>query len=150
MIPYVSRPLQEIGSSSDLRDQMFENQSKTIIGLERLMLEAAGFDFRNRQPQQLVVKLAQACGFPRSACVTAYNICMDLYSTFAPLKQTTWAMTIACVELTARLYPDETDLQSTLQDGGIDYDKWRVERAEVMGKISLTMNMPSTYARVHD
>lgn len=98
------------------------------------MLEAAGFDFRNRQPQQLVVKLAQACNFTRGATLTAYNICMDLYSTFVPLKQTTWTIAIACVELAARLHPDDVDLTQTLPEGGIDYQRYKVDRSEVMGK----------------
>lgn len=96
------------------------------------MLEAAGFDFRSRQPQQLVVKLSQACGFTKEVCSLAYAICMDLYSTFAPLKQTTWTMAIACVELAARLRPNEVNVDSTLQEGGMDYEKGAVDRAQVL------------------
>lgn len=101
------------------------------------MLEASGFDFRNRQPQQLVVKLAQSCDFTRGATLTAHNICMDLYSTFAPLKQTTWTLATACVELAARLHPNDTDLNLVLQDGGIDYERYKVDRSEVMGRHAL-------------
>ena len=39
--------------------QMFEQHSRSIIGLERLMLEASGFDFRNRHPHKLMIKLAK-------------------------------------------------------------------------------------------
>ncbi|KAG9574920.1 cyclin, partial [Aureobasidium melanogenum] len=36
-------------------DPVFEQPSKTVVGLERLMLESAGFDFRTRHPQETVV-----------------------------------------------------------------------------------------------
>ncbi|KAF2502835.1 cyclin [Lophium mytilinum] len=112
-------------------DPIFETHSKSIIGLERLMLEGAGFDFRNRHPQKLVVKLARSCGFPRETIAkTAYNVCLDLYRTFAPLKQGTSTMAIACVELAARLH--EADLSPLVGERGIKYKKWGTSRAEVM------------------
>ncbi|KAF2467301.1 cyclin-like protein [Lindgomyces ingoldianus] len=112
-------------------DPRFENHSKTIIGLERLMLESAGFDFRNRYPQKLLVKLAKECGLERDqAGKTAFNMSLDLYRTFAPLKQTTSTMAIACVELAARLW--EMDLTSIVGHKGINLEKWGTSRAEVM------------------
>ncbi|KAK3045139.1 hypothetical protein LTS18_014480, partial [Coniosporium uncinatum] len=77
-------------------DPLFDAHSKVIIGLERLMLEASGFDFRNRHPQKLVIKLAKACGLRKeSGGKTAWDASLDLYRTFAPLKQTTQTMAIA-------------------------------------------------------
>ena len=110
---------------------MFENHSRMIIGLERLMLEASGFDFRNRHPQRLIVKMAKSQGL-RKAKVgkTAYRISLDLYRTFAPLKQTTPTMAFACLELAAhlcgenpaRIVPRKT------------YNNWKISRPEVMGE----------------
>lgn len=110
-------------------DPMFEQHSKVIIGLERLMLEASGFDFRNRSPQRLILKLAKSYGLQRATTgKTAYKMSLDLYRTFAPLKQTTPAMALACVELSARvyeLYLEEVRSAST-------YAKWRVTRPQIM------------------
>ncbi|KAF2837165.1 cyclin-like protein [Patellaria atrata CBS 101060] len=112
-------------------DPLFESHSKTIIGLERLMLESSGFDFRSRHPQELVIKLAKACSFTKDLeGKTAYKISLDLYRTFAPVKQTTSTMAIACVELAARLH--EIDLARVLGEDGINYARFSTSRAEVM------------------
>ncbi|KAL8778470.1 MAG: hypothetical protein Q9213_007393 [Squamulea squamosa] len=110
-------------------DPIFENHAKIIIGIERLMLEASGFDFRNRYPQRLVLKLAKIYGADKAIVgKTAYNMSLDLYRTFVPLKQTTPTMAIACVELAGRLLGKPiTDLES-----GKDYELWKLTRQEVM------------------
>ena len=95
------------------------------------MLEASGFDFRNRHPQKLLVKLLKQNGLKRDdeAGILAYCISLDLYRTFAPLKQTTGTMAFACLELASRL------LSAGLEDveAGRGYEDWKVGRAEVMG-----------------
>ncbi|KAI9696786.1 MAG: RNA polymerase II C-terminal domain kinase beta subunit [Candelina mexicana] len=112
-------------------DALFENHSKAIIGLERLMLEASGFDFRSRYPQKLVLKLAKLYELDRETVgKTAYNICIDIYRTFAPLKQTTSTMAIASVELATRLC--EAQLELLQGEDGIDYNRWSTTRQEVM------------------
>lgn len=109
---------------------MFEERSKIIIGLERLMLEASGFDFRNRYPQRLVLKIGKHYGVDKATIgKTAYNMSMDLYRTFAPLKQTTMTLAMACVELAARVFDQEISEMET----GKDYKKWQTSRPEVMG-----------------
>ncbi|EOD43626.1 putative c-type cyclin protein [Neofusicoccum parvum UCRNP2] len=116
-----------------LIDTQLEQPSKVIIGLERLMLEGAGFDFRNRQPQKLVIKLSKRSGFAKDRVgKTAYSMSLDLYRTFAPLKQTTAAMAIACVELAARLCDANMERVDHRSRSGIDYSRWKVTRAEVM------------------
>lgn len=113
-------------------DPRFENPSKLIMGLERLMLESARFDFRGRHPQKLVVKMAKAVGFDREVQGrTAWNLSLDLYRTFAPVKQTSATMAIACVELAARLH--KTEPEAYVDKGIMEYKKWHTTRAEVMG-----------------
>lgn len=113
-------------------DPRFDNHSKLIIGLERLMLESASFDFRNRYPQKLVVKLAKAARFSKQKeARTAWNLSIDMYRTFAPLKQTTATIAIACVELAARLHGLDGD--KYVDKGPLAYKKWNTSRAEVMG-----------------
>ncbi|KAL8765240.1 MAG: hypothetical protein Q9209_007633 [Squamulea sp. 1 TL-2023] len=110
-------------------DPIFENHAKIIIGIERLMLEASGFDFRNRYPQRLVLKFAKIYGVDKvTVGKTAYNMSLDLYRTFVPLKQTTPTMAIACVELAGRMLGKPVpDLES-----GKDYELWKLTRQEVM------------------
>lgn len=95
------------------------------------MLESAGFDFRNRYPQKLMVKLARASRLDRNnASKTAWNLSIDLYKTFAPLKQSTPTLAIACVELAARLH--DMDTTRMVDAGVMRYSKWATSRAEVM------------------
>ncbi|CAO2653567.1 Nn.00g029780.m01.CDS01 [Neocucurbitaria sp. VM-36] len=119
------------GESLSSDDPRFDSHSKLIIGLERLMLESAGFDFRNRYSQKLMVKLARALKFDsHSEARTAWNLSVDLYRTFAPLKQTTPTMAIACLELAARLH--EMDATQFVDAGVVRYSKWATSRAEIM------------------
>ena len=103
------------------------------------MLEASGFDFRNRYPQRLVLKLLHHhnTDLPttRPIAKTAYNICLDLYRTFVPLKQTSPTMALACAELACRIHSIEhlpPHLLPTDGDGEGRYRRFRVSRAEVM------------------
>ncbi|KAK5304939.1 RNA polymerase II C-terminal domain kinase beta subunit [Exophiala xenobiotica] len=110
--------------------QAFEHQSRSIIGLERLMLEASGFDFRNRHPQDLMIKIAKLYNFQRTSPVvrTAYSMSLDLYRTFAPLKQQTAALAFACLELSGRLH----DIENSRMWNGDDYGVWKIDRPMVM------------------
>ncbi|KIV97154.1 hypothetical protein PV10_00936 [Exophiala mesophila] len=111
-------------------DQIFEPQSRIILGLERLMLEASGFDFRNRHPQPFLIKLAKFYNYSKASLVvkTAYAISLDLYRTFAPLKQQTATLAFACLELAGRLRKEENEVIWQ----GRDYADWQVERGMVM------------------
>lgn len=94
------------------------------------MLETSGFDFRNRYPQRLLLKLAKYYQVDRETVgKTAYNVSLDLYRTLAPLKQTTSTMAIACVELSGRIF--EKNVHEL--EAGKGYKKWRTTRPEVMG-----------------
>lgn len=108
-------------------DAVFEGPSKTIIGLERLMLEASGFDYRNRYPQKYLFKLGRKCGLDKDVVRSAYRMMLDLYRTFAPLKLTSAAMSFACLELTCRLLDKQLDQLQTF-----DMTKWRAPRGQVM------------------
>lgn len=116
--------------------QLFESQSRVILGLERLMLEASGFDFRNRHPQPFLIKLAKFYNYSKASPMvkTAYAISLDLYRTFAPLKQQTATLAFACLELAGRLREEED--KAIWQ--GRDYSSWQVERGMVMGMSCLT------------
>ena len=102
------------------------------------MLEASGFDFRNRYPQQLVLQIAKMYGVSKdTVSKTAYNICLDLYRTFAPLKQTTSTMAIACLELAGRVLDEPVPGI----EAGNDYEKWSTSRQEIMGLFNEFINV---------
>lgn len=110
------------------------------------MLEASGFDFRNRYPQRLLLKIAKIYGGDKDTVArTAYNMSLDLYRTFAPLKQTTATMAIACVELAGRIL----DQPMTELEAGEDYDKWKTTRQEIMGLSFEFNSISSTFGRSH-
>ncbi|KAL5047021.1 hypothetical protein BDW71DRAFT_197086 [Aspergillus fruticulosus] len=114
--------------SSD--NQILDEPARGIIGLERLMLESSGFDFRTRHPQKTLIKLARQYGLSPQSEVSnvAYRISQDLYRTYAPLKQTTSTMAFSCLELAGRL------LEQRIKDVelGTDYARWKTSREEVM------------------
>lgn len=92
--------------------QIFESPGKIIIGLERLILETIGFDFRTRYPQKLLVKVVRSILGPeegKSFFNIAYAMSIDMYKTFVPIKRTTFSMVMALVELTARMTGEHLD-----------------------------------------
>lgn len=103
------------------------------------MLEASGFDFRTRHPQKTLAKLSHRYRLPKNspAALLAYRISLDLYRTFAPVKQTTPAMAFGCLELATRLL----DQRIEELESGADYEKWGTNRAEVMGKSSICVSI---------
>lgn len=112
--------------------QDLDSNARAVIGLERLMLEASGFDFRTRHPQKTLTKLSSRYNLSKNspASLLAYRISLDLYRTFAPVKQTTPAMAFGCLELATRLL----DQRIEELESGADYEQWGTNRAEVMGK----------------
>ena len=119
---------------SDRAFKVFETNARGIIGLERLMLESSGFDFRTRHPQKTLSKLAQHYNLPKGSEVSelAYRIVQDLYRTFAPVKQTTPTMAFACLELAGRLL----DQRIGVLESGEDYVQWNTSREEVLGNLA--------------
>ncbi|KAK3075378.1 RNA polymerase II C-terminal domain kinase beta subunit [Teratosphaeriaceae sp. CCFEE 6253] len=119
-------------------DAVFDAPSRVVIGLERLMLESSSFDFRSKYPHKLLVKLCRS--LPESeekveVGSLAWTVATDLYRTFAPLKQTTATMAVACLELAARLQASTSGggssaIKDQLQE--IDVGKWSTSRGEVM------------------
>lgn len=85
---------------------MFDNPQRIIIGLERHILETIGFDFRVRYPQKALVKVVRQLFSPeevRKFLPLAYEISLDMFKTFAPIKACTFTMVMATIELTALL-----------------------------------------------
>ena len=118
---------------------MFETPSKTIIGLERLVIESAAFDFRSRHPQKYVIKFAKTQGLENEPFGrTAYEMCIDLYRTFAPLKQTAFTMALACLALTAKLL----DVEVPFLDDKKIFEESDNAPEEIMGEYVLLNFLP--------
>ncbi|KAH7313184.1 cyclin-like protein [Rhexocercosporidium sp. MPI-PUGE-AT-0058] len=114
-------------------DVAFDNPSKIIIGLERLMLEASDFDFRVRYPHVHLFKLANEAGIEKDLTRVAYNMMIDLYRTFAPLKQTCSTMAFSCMELaTLLLEKQQTAIRG---ERSPKYRKWHTSRNEILETI---------------
>ncbi|KAJ5477326.1 hypothetical protein N7539_007470 [Penicillium diatomitis] len=111
-------------------NSVFEAQARSVIGLERLMLEASGFDFRTRYPQKVLCKLIKHYGFDLDGDLAwlAWRISVDMYKTYAPLKQITVVMAFGCLELACRLSGERSD--ATVFEA--DYPKWKITRGMVM------------------
>lgn len=99
------------------------------------MLESAGFDFRSRYPQEFLMKILKTSKYPKNTVgMTSYNMCVDIYRTYAPLKQTASTMAIACTELAVRLHEaDMGPLENLLGDESTYAKKLGTDRAQVMG-----------------
>lgn len=95
------------------------------------MLEASGFDFRNRYPQKILMKLVKSCDLDERVGLAAYNIALDMYRTFIPLKQSTQTMSLATLELAIRIC--DVDMSTVKSEHGFDYERWATTRPEIMG-----------------
>jgi len=95
------------------------------------MLEASGFDFRNRYPQKILMKLVKSCSLNEHVGAAAYKIALDMYRTFIPLKQSTQTMSLATLELAIRIC--DVDMSTVKSEHGFDYERWATTRPEIMG-----------------
>ena len=121
-------------------DAMFEAPSRAVIGLERMVLEAGGFDFRSKYPHRLLVKMTKTItagepGEREKVSKVAWSILTDLHRTFAPLKQTSATMALASLELAAHLVASSSpNNASAIRDEIQQYDvqTWSTSREEIM------------------
>ncbi|KAK4506089.1 hypothetical protein PRZ48_004054 [Zasmidium cellare] len=119
-------------------DPIFEAPSRVVIGLERLVLESGGFDFRSRSPHHTLVKIGKS--LPQSedlkeVAKLAWTILTDLHRTFAPLKQTSATLALAGLELAANFKAASSPSSTcTVKDDlqALDLGKWHSTREEVM------------------
>ena len=126
-------------------DPSFDAPSRAIVGTERLILEASGFDFRSRHPQTVLVKLLKAAGHQKGSDVatTAWKISIDLYRTLAPLKMSTAAIAFACVELAERLGDCLVEVKQ--QEIERRYKRWGVRREMVVETLLDLLDVYTSY-----
>lgn len=126
--------LEQLGSD----DPLFEGPSRAVIGLERLVLESGGFDFRSRYPHRVLVKITRTlpASDERSKIgKVAWSILTDLHRTFAPLKQSSSALALASLELAAHLTASTSETGASnleAQLHALNHATWSTSREEVM------------------
>ncbi|KAK4544559.1 hypothetical protein LTR36_004131 [Oleoguttula mirabilis] len=120
-------------------DVVFEAPSRAVIGLERLVLEAGGFDFRSKDKHQLLVKINKrlpATNDQHEAGRVAFTVMTDLHRTFAPLKHTSATQAIACLELASHLHATTSAGAGSAavidQVKAIPIGKWSTTRENIM------------------
>lgn len=124
---------------------MFDNPHKIIIGLERHILETIGFDFRVRYPQKVLVKMVRHlydADEARDVISMAYDISVDMYKTFAPIKASTFTMVLACIELTALLNDRDVERIRSL-----DLEKYHTSRTSILEVILDLLDMYTQFAK---
>jgi CTD kinase subunit beta len=124
--------------------QSFQRPSELIIGLERLILETIGFDFRVRYPQKTLIKTIRKLLTPEAAkdfLPVAYDMSIDMYKSFAPIKQTTFTTVMAVVELTSLM----TGLHSA-KIRNLDLHQWHTNRGCV---VETMLDLLDLYAHFH-
>jgi CTD kinase subunit beta len=109
------------------------------------MLEASGFDYRNRYPQKYLFKLAKQCRLDRDVVRTAYKMMLDLYRTFAPLKLASATMAFVCLELSARVLNKQLD--NVRNEHESRNNKWKVPRAQVIEGILDLLDLYTHFQR---
>ncbi|KAJ4385746.1 RNA polymerase II C-terminal domain kinase beta subunit [Gnomoniopsis smithogilvyi] len=111
-------------------DKAFDSPHKIIIGLERHILETIGFDFRARYPQKILVKTVRRLYNStdgRDVIPMAYDMSIDMYRTFSPIKASSFTMVLAVIELTALLNDRDVERIRSL-----DLDRYHTTRHSVV------------------
>ncbi|KAK4196590.1 putative C-type cyclin [Triangularia verruculosa] len=142
-------------------DKHFDGPSKFTIGLERHILETIGFDFRVQYPQKLLIKMikklipeaGRRITFPRGEFSTlsspekllhtAYDMSIDMYKTFVPIKQTTLTMVLAILQLTAMLMKKDPETVTQLRPKALS----RTQKACVYETMLDLMDLYITHPR---
>lgn len=110
--------------------QVFESPHKIIIGLERHILETIGFDFRARFPQKILIKMVRRLFKPddaRNFVPMAYDMSIDMYKTFSPIKASSFTMVLTIIELTALL--NDRDVERIR---ALDLEQYHTNRLSVL------------------
>jgi CTD kinase subunit beta len=112
-------------------DEIFENQAKLMINLERYLLEIVAFDFRARNCAELLAGLMVELESEEKVVRTAMAVALDLYRTLAVLKQTRQTLALACVEMASRFVQADDAGKVTSEEL---YKRVGTSRQEVLGK----------------
>lgn len=135
---HVSRSLADMS-------QVFESPHKIIIGLERHILETIGFDFRARYPQKILIKMVRRLYNPtegKKVIPMVYEMSIDMYRTFSPIKASSFTMVLAIIELAALL--NDRDVKRIRS---LDLDKYHTTRHSVIEVILDLLDLYTQFSK---
>lgn len=132
-----------------IQSQIFEEPVRRLVGVERLMLEAVGFNFRTLHPHSTLFRMMKELNLEPDAAVlisnTALKIVKDVFRTFAGNKQIHTTITIAILELSLRIHELALDdFNSYIYGDDALKTKWATTRAEIMGRSIALQTRPFT------
>ena len=131
-------------------DPILDAQSKSVLGIERLVLEADGFDFRTmRDPHEFLAKCCKTLlvgedGEKMKIYKLAATTLTDTYRTFAPVKQTSQTLALSCLELALHLAPEDVQIDMDKSREAIrtlEMEKWSTSREEQMETLLDALDM---------
>ncbi|KAK0721620.1 hypothetical protein B0T26DRAFT_641136 [Lasiosphaeria miniovina] len=132
-------------------DKAFESPSRFTVGLERHILETIGFDFRVQYPQKLLIKMVRSMFSPRGNEGTedgqnflrvAYDMSIDVYKTFAPIKQSTFTLVLAILELTALFTGKGSEAVNRFKGS-----QWHSSKASILETMLDLLNLYTQFPR---
>lgn len=91
------------GPEVNTESPAFEEQRRRVLGLERMILETQSFDFRLRHPQPFIIKFARLLAIDQTLTLQAWQISIDSYRTWIPLKLPPHVIALACLILAGRI-----------------------------------------------
>ncbi|RPA82884.1 hypothetical protein BJ508DRAFT_305184 [Ascobolus immersus RN42] len=107
---------------------VFDAPSNRMLGLERLLLEASGFDFRARHPIPYVIKFARVLGVGKEDAHLAWEMLFDVYRTRAVLKVAPQGVALAVLILARKMEGKEVPVE-----WGGDVSRFETSWREVAG-----------------
>ncbi|KAG4305175.1 hypothetical protein PORY_001345 [Pneumocystis oryctolagi] len=114
------------GPEISFESQTIEEQKKRIIGLERMVLETSCFDFRQRHPQPYIIKFTRYLKLSKEIARKAWDISIDSYKTFSPLKFPPHCIALMALVLSSIL------LEQPFEDA---YEKFMVKKETLVSAL---------------
>lgn len=107
------------------------------------MLQACGYHFQNRQPET-VLKLFWSFSSltTQDSYELAWDVCLDLYYTWTPIKQTTATMALASVQVV--MYLSGINPEAVGMDDDF-YKRFRTSRLQLLGTRHFSFSVPSLF-----
>ncbi|KAL7749584.1 hypothetical protein RI367_005140 [Sorochytrium milnesiophthora] len=90
-------------NGAELTAQDAERWKSRIVEVEKVILEAIGFNFRTAHPFRLLVKVARKCKVSKDIGRDAWRIAFDSYQTTIPLAYPTYYTAISSLFLACKL-----------------------------------------------
>lgn len=112
---------------------MLEDAQRRVLGVERLVLESVGFDFRVRHAQGFVVKFCRVLGVGKEVGRTAWEVATDCYKTRAGLMAAPHVLGMGSVVLAARM--------EGWALGDVRWGEWECEERAVLGVVDEVLEL---------